>query len=87
MSWLAARDLGHSDEPHAPSLGSSFGASPSLNSRRAKKKADHGILPIFCWQTVAFCFLCGRLLGLSLANLRKEKYIANSPEPRFEDSS
>ena len=51
------------------------------------RRSDHGILPIFCWQTVAFCFLCGRLLGLSLANLRKEKYIANSPEPRFEDSS
>jgi len=42
VSLLAARGLGHSDEPHAPSLGSLFVASPSLNFVARGKKADHG---------------------------------------------
>ena len=52
VSLLAARDLGHSDVPHAPSLGSSFGASPSPNSLRVKKKADHGFTLFFAGETV-----------------------------------
>jgi aspartyl-tRNA(Asn)/glutamyl-tRNA(Gln) amidotransferase subunit A len=42
VSLPAARGLGHSDEPHVPSLGSLFGASSSLDVVARRKKADHG---------------------------------------------
>jgi hypothetical protein len=62
VSLLAARGFGHSDEPHAPSLGSSFVTAPSLNFRRAKRRQIR-VYPFLAGGTVRI--LCGQLLTAS----------------------
>ena len=53
-------------------LGSLFVASPSLNFRRAQKKADHWILRISRCQLSAFGPLCRKAIFCTLGDLRQE---------------
>jgi hypothetical protein len=69
VSLLAARGLGHYDEPHAP-LSDLPLTSLSLNFRRAKKKADHGFTLFSLDELSAFCLLCGKRASGKLANQR-----------------
>jgi hypothetical protein len=56
-----------------PPLGSPFLASPSLNFRRMKKKADRGILLHFPLRKLsAFHLLCRKAIFCTLGELRQE---------------
>ena len=68
----AAHDLGHSDEPHTPSLGSPFVASANLNSFSAKKKADHWVYPFLARELSVFRALCRKSIFCALGDLRQE---------------
>ena len=85
MSWRAARDLGHSDEPHVPSLGFAFcGVAEPEFSPREEESRSRDILHFP--QLSAFRLKCAESDDLVLGNLRRNGTIKMLPETRNADS-